>query len=187
MNEKDDEVDWQVQKKLNRWDEKRRAKAAVEELMEGKVRYLKFIKNQLGPDAIEKVLERFVIDTFDKNMGGLTKLGAGFLKKISKNALLKKIISSFYINMQHLVDLDCLKKLEFYPNQIEIVIKKCTAKRAWKLGLKNNKAKDLFSEDDYCQKVCIPTFNKFLQVANAQSNYRILKRGCEQVISFVDE
>ncbi|MHA1130369.1 MAG: hypothetical protein ACTSQI_15480 [Candidatus Helarchaeota archaeon] len=182
MTEKEDAVKWEVQKNLNVWNESRRANEALEELMAGKIRYLKFIKTKMGADAVDEVLGIFVQDTFDKNMSGLTKLGAGFLKKISKNILLKKIITSFFINMQHMVKLDRIKKLEFYPDHTELVIQKCTAKRAWKLGLKANQAKELFSDDEYCAKFCTKTFTKFLSAANAETSVELQKRGCEHVI-----
>ena len=182
MTEQTDEVEWEVQKKLNIWDDKRRATAALEELMEGKIRYLKFIKQKLGPEAVDEVLGRFVDETFDKHMSGLTKLGAGFLKKISKKALLSRIITSFFINMQHMVNLSCIKQLEFNPDRIDLVIQKCTAKRAWKLGLKRNQAEELFSEKTYCEKMCYPTFNEFLRVADAKSTVEFQKRGCQHIV-----
>lgn len=185
MTEPNDEVEWEVQKNLNIWDDKRRATSALEELMEGKVRYLKFIKLGMGPEAVDEVLGRFVNETFDKNMSGLTKLGAGFLKKISKKTLLNKILTSFFINMQHMVNLSCIKKLEFYPDRVDLVIQKCTAKRAWKLGLKKNKAEELFSEETYCEKMCFPTFNKFLGVADAKSTVELQNRGCQHGIKSI--
>ncbi len=178
MSEESEEVPWEVQKKLNYWDERRRATGALEELMEGKIRYLKFIKTKMGADAVNEAFGEFVKDQYIKNMGGLTKLGANFLKKISKKILLGKIITGFYINMQHLVDLNCIKKMEFNNGQAETIIQKCTAKRAWKLGLKNNNVKELFSEEEYCEKLCVPLFKKLLAVADATSSSELEKRGC---------
>ncbi len=182
MTAKDDEVNWEVQKKLNVWDEKRRAISALEELFEGKIRYLKIINRGMGSEAVDKALAEFVDDMYDKNMGGLTKLGADFLGKVSKKTLLSKIITSFWINMQHMVKLSCLKKLEFYPESVELVIQKCTAKRAWKLGIRNNQMKDVLGAEGYCKKLCVPLFNRLLEVANAQTTAEFQKRGCEQVI-----
>lgn len=187
MIEKEDDLEWEVQKKLNVWDLKRRANAALEELMEGKIRYLKFIKIKIGPKAVDEVLGIFVQENFDKNMSGLTKLGAGVLKKVSKKVLLKKIITSFFINMQHMVNLDRIKKLEFYPDLTELVIQKCTAKRAWKLGLRGNNAEKLFTNLEYCEKFCYPMFNKFLGVADAHSTVKYEKRGCKHFIKFLDK
>ena len=184
MTEKNEEVDWEVQKKLNVWDMKRRANAALEELFEGKIRYLKIINRGMGSEAVDKALAEFVDDMYDKNMGGLTKLGADFLSKIAKKTLLNKIITSFWINMQHMVNLDCLKKLEFYPDRTELVIQKCTAKRAWKLGIRNNNMKEVLGAEDYCKKMCVPLFNRLLEVAKASSSAEFQKRGCEQVIKF---
>ena len=189
MTQLEKDLDWLVQKKMNDWGEKRRYNAALEELMEGKVRYLKFIKlnmEKMGrPNAVDEALEEFVKDTFNKNMSGLTKLGAEVLKMLSKKVLLKKIITSFFINLQHLVNLDRMKKLEFYPDRTEIVIQKCTAKRAWKLGVKNNKVKELFTDLDFCTKFCSKTFNRFLEVAGAQSTVEFQKRGCQHLVKFV--
>ncbi|MFX1294777.1 MAG: hypothetical protein ACFFD2_07985 [Promethearchaeota archaeon] len=185
MNELNEEVKWEVQKKLNTWDFKKRARSTLEELMEGKTRYLKYIKINMGPEAVDDVLEIFVKDIYDKKMSGLKKFGATLLKKISKKILLKRIITSFFINMQHLVNLERIKKLEFYSDHIDIVIQKCTAKRAWKLGLKINNATDLFTNEEYCEKFCFPTFNKFLGVANAYSTVEFEKRGCQHIISII--
>ena len=185
--EKEAELEWEVQKKLNVWDLKRRANATLEELMEGKVRYLKFIKIKIGPKAVEDVLGIFVQDNFNKNMSGLTKLGAGVLKKVSKKILLKKIVTSFFINLQHLVNIDRIAKMEFYPDLTEVVIQKCTAKRAWKLGLRNNDAEKLFTNLEFCEKFCHPMFNRFLGVADAHSTVKFQKRGCEHFIKFLNK
>lgn len=187
MTEKNEEVEWEIQKKLNIWDDKRRANETLEELFEGKVRYLKIINRGMGKEAVYQALKEFVNDMYDKNMGALTKLGAGFLGKISKKILLNKIITSFFINMQHMVDLRTLKKLEFYPDRTELVIQKCTAKRAWKLGIKNNKMENVLKAEDYCQNLCIPLFDRLLGVANAQTIAELQKRGCDHLIKFKNE
>lgn len=184
MTVKEEDLEWEVQKKLNVWDDNRRANEALEELMAGKIRYLKFIKLNMGPEAVDEVLGIFVQDTYNKNMSGLTKLGAGFLKKISKSMLLKKIITSFLINMQHMVKIDRIRKLEFYPDHMKLAVLKCTAKRAWKLGLKTNDAKELFTDDEYCEKFCTKTFSRFLEVADAETTFELQKRGCEHTIKF---
>ncbi|MFX1293351.1 MAG: hypothetical protein ACFFD2_00635, partial [Promethearchaeota archaeon] len=103
----------------------------------------------------------FVKDIFDKQMSSLKKLGAGLLKKISKKILLKRIITSFFINMQYLVNLERLERVEFYPDHIDFAIQKYTAKRAWKLGLKINNARELFTNEECCEKFCVPTLNNF--------------------------
>ncbi|NVM27560.1 MAG: hypothetical protein HWN65_01850 [Candidatus Helarchaeota archaeon] len=187
MDEKDIIENWEVQKKLNIWDEKRRANETLEELFEGKVRYLKIINRGMGTEALHEALKEFVNDMYDKNMSGLTKLGAGFLVKVAKKTLLSKIITSFFINMQHMVNLKCLKKLELYSDRTELVIHKCTAKRAWKLGIRNNKMEDILTAEDYCKFLCVPLFNRLLEVAKAGTKVEFQKRGCEQVIQFLNK
>ncbi|NVM53016.1 MAG: hypothetical protein HWN66_04885 [Candidatus Helarchaeota archaeon] len=182
---KDKELEWQVQKKFNIWNDKRKHSTTLEELFDGNVRYLKLLKSKGSEQDVKDGFQATVDFTFEKNMGALVKLGAAFLKRVSKKILLKKIISSFFINMQHVVKLDRIKKYEFYPDYTEIIIKKCTGKRAFKLGLKNNNATNMFGEEDYCKYSCITLFNKLLSVANAKSTVELEKRGCHHIIKFV--
>lgn len=185
MSEEEEKLEWQVQKKMNFWKDKRKYKQTIEELFNGNVRYLKFIKNRIGQEACMDAFKETIDFTSEKYMSTLRRLGASLLSKISKKILLKRILGSFFINMQHVVDLNCIKKLEFYPDYTEIIIEKCTAKRAWKIGLKNNKATDMFTFDDYCKYSCTPLINKFLELTKAQSNVEFKKRGCHHIIKFI--
>ena len=180
-----EDLEWPVQKKLNIWDEKRKYKSTLEELIDGHARYAKFIKIKMGDDAMMEAFRETIECTYDKNMGALNRLGVAFLSKVSKKILHRKIVNSFFINMQHVVELSCIRKLEYYPDYTEIIIDKCTGKRAWKMALKKNNANDLFSEEDYCKYSCIPLFNRFLTLSKAQTNAEFSKRGCHQIVKFI--
>ncbi|MHA1271392.1 MAG: hypothetical protein ACTSPY_16480 [Candidatus Helarchaeota archaeon] len=182
----ENELDWKIQKKLNVWKDNAKYKRTIEELFNGNVRYLKFIKTRMNDQAVSDAFQNTVNFTYEKSMGPLTKLGAELLKKISKNILLKRIIGSFFINMQHVVEIKCVKKLEFQADQTEIIIDKCTAKKAWKQGLKNNNAKELFTDEDYCKNSCIPTLNKFLELTKARATPEFNKKGCHLIVKFIE-
>ena len=186
MTDAESEVTWEVHKELNTWDEARRSNATLDELMDGKVRYLRIIHRGLGRKAYEDALGEFVDDMYAKNMKGLTKLGANFLAKVSKRILRNKIITSFWVNLQHLVNLKCLKRMEFTPERVDIAIQKCTAKRSFKLGVKNCGVTKHFSDDDFCVYLCYPLFNRLLGVAKAQSSITYQKRGCKHIVEFIE-
>jgi len=183
--ESEDTLIWEDQKQMNIWDEKRRHKMTLEELFDGNARYMKFIASRLGSEGVKEGFQATVDFTFEKNMGGLRKMGATFLKAVSKKLLLKKVVIGYYVNMQHVVDLKCIRKMEFNPDSAEIIIEKCTAKTAWKMGLKNNQATDIFEPEDYCEQSCIASFKKFLDVPNATVTTEFQKRGCRQIIKLV--
>ncbi|MHA1264127.1 MAG: hypothetical protein ACTSRS_02730 [Candidatus Helarchaeota archaeon] len=177
----------QIQVNFRGWNDQMKHKQTLEELFDGNVRYLKLIKHQLGDQAAIEGFRATVDFTFNKNMSGLLKLGDSFLKSVSKLTLLEKITTNFFINMQHIVKLECIKKLDLSPATSEIIIKNCTGKKAWITGLKNNKATDLFSDEDYCKYTCVPTLRKFLEVAHAKNTAEFTEDGCHQVIKFLEE
>ncbi|TFG05401.1 MAG: hypothetical protein EU536_02210 [Promethearchaeota archaeon] len=181
MSARDEMLNWSEQKNKNTWDAKRRYAQTLEELFDGNVRYLKILKNK-DEQAVKDGFQATVDFTFEKNMGLLRKLSVALFTPIARKLVLKQIIASFFKEMQHVVRLDCIQKIEFNSNSVEIIIDKCTGKRAWKLGLKNNQATELFTEEDYCNYSCIPLLNKFLGLVNAENTVELQKRGCHHKI-----
>ena len=182
----DEQFKWENQKKTNTWENNRRHKQALEELFDGNVRYMKFIKTKLGETLVKDGFQATADFTFEKNMGGLTKLFIKMFKPLAKKFLLKTIVTTYYTKMQHVVDLDGIKKLEINPDgSINLSIDKCSAKTVWKNGLRNNNAAELFGAEDYCKYSCIPSINKLIGVVNAQCAAEFEKRGCQQVIKFL--
>lgn len=181
-----EEKEKQVQVNLANWSEGKKHQQTIEELFDGNVRYLKLIKEKFGEAAAIDGFHATTDFTFNKNMSGLMKMGDKYLKSVAKTTLLKKLLINFFINMQHVVDLNCIQKFEFSQEGAEIIVEGCTGKMAWIKGLKNNKATDVFTADDYCKYTCIPTVSKFLDVANAKNHAEIHHMGCHQKISFVE-
>ncbi|MHA1264752.1 MAG: hypothetical protein ACTSRS_05890 [Candidatus Helarchaeota archaeon] len=184
MSEPEERLDWEEHKKVNTWDEKRQYQQTLEELFDGNVRYLKFLREKGGEELVKKGFQATVDYTYNKNMGILRKLSVALFKPLAKKMVFKQIISSFFTGMQHVVKLDCIKKLAFDNNSTEIIIEKCSGKRAWKMGLKNNQATELFGLEDYCKYSCVPLFHKFLGLVKAQSTVEFQKRGCHHHIKF---
>ncbi|MHA1232119.1 MAG: hypothetical protein ACTSRP_24845 [Candidatus Helarchaeota archaeon] len=182
MIESEEELDWNVQKNMNVWKDKKKHQQTLEELFNGNVRYLKFIRERLGEDAVLDGFKATVEFTYKKNMGGMEKMAAVILKTISRKILMKMIINAYYINMQHIVDLKCIKRLEHKDGVTEIEIEKCTAKRVWNIGLRNNGVKDVFSPEDYCKHSCIPTLKRILEVVEVEIEVDFSKKGCRQII-----
>ena len=183
----DKELEWKVQKKLNIWNMKQKHSSTLEELFDGNIRYLKFIKERTDEETLKDAFELTANFAFDKNMSGIMKAMATLLKTISKRILLKRIVNQFWVSMQYIVDLDCIKKIEYNPEFTEIIVQKCTGKRAWKKGLKNNKAKDLFSLEDHCEHSCVKLLNKLLELVNAKCEVEFTKTGCRQIIKFIEK
>ncbi len=182
----DEQFKWENQKKTNTWENNRRHRQVLEELFDGNVRYMKFIKTKLGENLVKDGFQATADFTFEKNMSGLTKFFIKMFKPLAKKFLLKTIVTTYYTKMQHVVDLDCIKKLEMNPDgSMSIAIDKCTAKTVWKNGLRNNNASELFGVEDYCKYSCIPSLNKLIGVVNAQCSTEFEKRGCQQVIKFL--
>ena len=181
----DAQFKWENQKKTNTWDQKRLHRQALEELFDGNVRYMKFIKAKLGENLVKDGFQATVDFTYEKNMNALTRFFLKLLKPLAKKFLLKTIVTTYYTKMQHVVELPCLKQLDIKPDgSIEIVVEKCTGKTVWKNGLRNNTAVDIFGAEDYCKYSCIPSLNKLIEVVNAQSTVEFEKRGCHQLIKF---
>jgi hypothetical protein len=184
VKKSEEEVESEGQQKLKNWKDDQKYKAALEELFNGNVRYMKFIKTRMpsGSNLLNEAFQATIDYTFNRAMAPLMKLGEDYLKNVPKQLLLKRLLGNFFINMQHVVRLDCIQKLEYYPDHAEIVIDKCTGKRAWKMGVQTNKATDLFTDEDYCKYSCAPLVSRFLKVANAQSTVEFQKEGCHHII-----
>ena len=185
----EEEVDSEGKQQLKNWKVDQKYKTTLEELFNGNVRYMKFIKTRMPPESnlVSEAFQATIDYTFNKTMAPLMKLGEGYLSKVPKPTLLKRLLGNFFINMQHVVTLDCIQKLEYYPDYTEIIIDKCTGKHAWRMGVKNNKATDLFTEEDYCKYSCAPLVNRFLKVAGAQSTVEFQKEGCHHIIKIIEE
>lgn len=189
VKESKEELESEGQQKLKNWNDEQKYKTALEELFNGNVRYMKFIKTRIPPGSnlMNDAFQATIDYTFNRAMAPLMKLGEDYLKNVPKPLLLKRVLGNFFINMQHVVRLECIQKLEYYPDYAEIIIDKCTGKHAWKMGVTNNKASDLFTEDDYCKYSCAPLVNRFLKIANAQSTVEFQKEGCHHIIKIVTD
>lgn len=188
VKESEEETESQGQQKLKNWKDDQKYQTALEELFNGMVRYMKFIKTRMPPGSnlVSDAFQVTIDYTFNKTMAPLMKLGEDYLKSVPKQLLLKRLLGNFFINMQHVVRLECIKKLEYYPDHVEIIVDKCTGKQAWIMGVKNTKAADLFTDEDYCKYSCAPLVNRFLKIASAQSTVEFQKEGCHHIIKILD-
>jgi hypothetical protein len=188
VKENEEGVESQGQQKLKNWKDDQKYKTTLEELFNGNVRYMKFIKTRIPPGSnlLSEAFQATIDYTFDKTMAPLIKLGESYLSGVPKQLLLKRLLGNFFINMQHVVRLECIQKLIYYPDYAEIIIDKCTGKQAWIMGVKNNKAGDLFTDEDYCKYSCAPLVNRFLKIASAQSTVEFQKEGCHHIIKIMD-
>ncbi|MHA1379657.1 MAG: hypothetical protein ACTSRG_14895 [Candidatus Helarchaeota archaeon] len=168
------------------WTDKQKYDISLKNTLDLNVIIMLIMKEHFGgKEAIKKFYDS-KNKLVEIRIGKAVRLGSKVVKTLSPQKFIDIFISQILKNLQFMVPLKCITNIERLEKKIIIHIDDCLCKRLFRQSIRNFKAKDQLTYEDFCKYNCIPTMQTFANLGNVKVSADFRKKGCD-IIATISE